>query len=328
MSADRPLGETQPREGTDPETVAATREFNNRVEQLLAGEPDIQQLGPAEARRRRRAGDGAFPPPPVFAAEALERDIPGRAGRLRVRVIAPPGEPRGLYLHLHGGGWTIGGADLQDPLLCELAAATGMCAVSVEYRLAPEHPHPAAADDCEDAALWLLENGPATLNAPGRFAIGGESAGAHLAAATLLRLRDRQAAGGFTAATLMYGVYDLAMTPSQRRWGTRNLVISSPGLEYFADCFVGHLGPEGRRDPGVSPLYADLAGLPPALFTVGTLDPLLDDTLFMHARWLAAGNRAELRIWQDAPHLFTLFPTPAAAAARARQHAFLREALV
>jgi acetyl esterase/lipase len=313
--------------GGDSATLESTREFNSRLERLLRGEPGIDELGPAETRRRRRSGESTFPPPPVFLPQARDLEIPSRGGSLRLRILAPEREPEGIYLHLHGGGWTIGGSDLQDPALAELAAETGLCAVSVEFRLAPEHPYPAAPDDCEDAALWLLERGPGELGVPARFAIGGESSGAHLAVLTLLRLRDHSGGSAFAAATLAFGPYDLSLTPSQRRWGERNLIVSTPILSWFYENVLPGRDEEARRDPRISPLYADLAGLPGALFTVGTLDPLLDDTLFMHARWLAAGNRAELDVWREATHLFTSFPIPAAQAARARQYAFLRAAL-
>jgi acetyl esterase len=313
--------------GQDAETLAVTHEFNDWLERRLAAEPRLSDIGPVEARRRRRAGEAAFPPPPVFLDEAEDREIAGRAGPIRLRVVRPERDPAGLYLHLHGGGWVLGNADAQDPMLRELAQATGLCAVSVEYRLAPEDPYPAAVEDCEDAARWLLERGPAELGAPARCAIGGESAGAHLSAVTLLRLRDGVAGGnGFAAANLAFGCYDLSMSPSQRLWGERNLILSTPIIELFAELFLPGVDLEARRSPEISPLFADLRGLPPAVFTVGTLDPLLDDTLFMAARWRAAGNEATVQIWQDAVHAFTASPTPAAVAARAAQHAALAPA--
>ena len=206
-----------------------------------------------------------------------------------MRILEAP-EPRGAYLHLHGGGWTIGAGDLQDPALWELAQATGLTAVSVDYRLAPEHPYPAGPDDCEDAALWLL------AHHEGRLTIGGDSAGAHLAVVTLLRLRDRHGISprAFAAANLVFGSYDLTGTPGRLLWGERELVLSGPLMDWFADCFLPGMSADERRSPDVSPLYADLRDLPPALFSCGTLDPLLDDSLFMEARWRAAGNESRL----------------------------------
>jgi acetyl esterase len=203
-----------------------------------------------------------------------------------------------------------------------------VCAISVDYRLAPEHPYPAGPDDCEDAALWLLDRGAKELGAPERLTIGGESAGAHLAVTTLLRLRDRHGvSGAFRAANLVYGVYDLSMTPSQRNWGDRNLVLSTPIMRWFGACFTGDRSLDELRDPDLSPLYAELHDLPPALFTVGDQDPLLDDSLFMAARWGAAGNDAELEVWPESVHGFNLFPLALARAANEVQHEFLRKAV-
>ena len=107
---------------------------------------------------------------------------------------------------------------------------------------------------------------------------------------------------------LQYGGFDLSMSPSQRLWGDRNLVLSGPIIAWFGDQFLPGLDREQRRDPDISPLFADLAAMPPAIFTVGTADPLLDDTLFMEARWRAAGHATELRIWPEAPHGFVSLP--------------------
>jgi len=117
------------------------------LEALLATQPSLHTLPPALVRAGRRAGKGIFRAP-VFLDEAAWIDADG----VKLRVLRPPGEPRGVYLHIHGGGWMLGGADMQDADLRALAAATGLVAASVEYRLAPEHPYPAAIDDCERAA--------------------------------------------------------------------------------------------------------------------------------------------------------------------------------
>jgi len=177
-------------------------------------------------------------------------------------------------------------------------------------------------------ALWLLERGFAELGVPAVATIGGESAGGHLAATTLLRLRDRHGiTGAFAGANLVYGVFDLSMTPSQRNWGDNFLVLSTPSMHWFGNCFTSGRSVDELRDPDLSPLYAQLHELPPALFTVGARDPLLDDSLFMAARWQAAGNEAELRVWPESVHGFNLFPLALARAANERQYAFLRDAV-
>lgn len=301
-----------------------TRVFNEQLRALLGSLPGVETASAAVTRRKRYDGEDIFPAP-VFVEEARWVDVPSRAGGLRARVIAPAGDPTGVYLHLHGGGWTIGAADLQDVALRQLARETGLVAVSLEYRLAPEHPYPAAPDDCEDAALWLLEGGTKQLGAPASLAIGGESAGAHLSASTLLRLRDRHGASdAFRAANLVYGAFDLSGTPSRRRIADDSLVLTDANMAWFTDNFLPEQDAESRRDPDISPLYADLRGLPRALFTVGTADPLFDDSLFMAARWEAAGNEAELRVYADGVHGFNAFPIGIGLAANAAQVDFLR----
>ena len=289
--------------------------------------PSIDTVPVEVTRRLRRERGGAFPPP-VFLDEAEDRVVPSRAGDLRLRVFRPEREPRGVYLHFHGGGWTLGGCDEQDARLLALANATGLIAASVEYRLAPEHPHPAALEDCEDAALWLLEQGAEELGAPAVFAVGGESAGGHLSAMTLLRMRDRHGIrGAFGAATFVYGSFDLSLTPSARLRGPDDPILSLTVMQWFRDCFVPGTGTDERRDPEISPLYAKLDDLPPALFSAAQLDPLLDDSLFMAARWRAAGNEADLRVWPGVLHGFGGHPLAIARAAAEAQWAFLSAAL-
>jgi acetyl esterase/lipase len=312
----------------DAGVLAETRAFNAEMERTLAEAPPMQTLPVEEVRAARRAGIDVFPPAVYLPERARDLKISGRSGDISVRVIAPEHEAVGAYLHFHGGGWALGAADLQDDALAELADATGLCVVAVDYRLAPEHPYPAGPDDCEDAALWLLREGFGELGLPSVAAVGGDSAGAHLAAVTLLRLRDRHGiTGAFAAANLIFGVFDLAMTPSLRSWGERCLILSTPIMQHFFDMYLPGMDDEARRHPDVSPLYADLRDMPPALFTVGTMDPLLDDTLFMEARWRAAGGRTELRIWPEAIHAFVVFPLQVTATARAEQYAFLRAAV-
>ena len=311
----------------DEAALAEAREFNAELERVLAKQRRVCDVPPEETRRAKREGRSIWGAP-VYLPQARNLTIPGRAGDIRLRVLAPEGQATGVYFHIHGGGWVLGRCDEYDERLWSIVEATGLCAVSVDYRLSPEHPYPAAPDDCEDAARWLLERGLEELKAPHRLAIGGESAGAHLAVVTLLRLRDRHGIrDAFRAANLVFGVYDLTMTPSQRNWGERNLVLTTPIMEWFGRQFIGDRNDEALRHPDISPLYADLRGLPPALFTVGDLDPLIDDTLFMEARWRTAGNETELRIWPECIHGFTAFPLALAQTATEAMYDFAREKL-
>jgi acetyl esterase len=300
---------------------AETRAINAGILKALAGLPDQWSFEPSVIRERRRQGLGPFPLAPR-AEHARVIDIDGPAGPLPIRIIAPQTRAsRGVYLHIHGGGWTLGAADEQDPRLEAIAESTGLTAASVEYGLAPEHPYPAANDDCEAAALWLVRGGLEELGG-GVLAIGGESAGAHLSATTLMRVRDRHGVMPFVAANLVAGAYDLRMSPSARNWGEEKLILNTRDIEKFITGYVAD-GAADANDPDISPLLGDLSGLCPALFTVGTRDPLLDDTLMMAPRWLSASNATELAVYPGGAHVFMAFAGRMAEASLERINTFL-----
>ncbi|MEZ5351882.1 MAG: alpha/beta hydrolase [Bryobacteraceae bacterium] len=304
-----------------PESIdTATAQYNARLERMLAGLPQPCDVPVETTRRAREEGRGPFGPLKILGGTE-SRTIPGPAGDIALRVFLPS-RIKGVYLHFHGGGWALGGVHHQDPLLWDLARQCELAVLSVDYRLAPENPYPAGPDDCESAALWLARNAKSEFGSD-RVLVGGESAGAHLSAVTMLRMRDKHGFTGFAAANLTYGIFDVSMTPSASNWGSRYFILSTPILRWFGDRFVA---PEHRRHPDVSPLYASLHGLAPAIFTAGTLDPLIDDTLFMHARWAAAGNRAELAVYPGGAHAFNVFPIALAEQANARIHRFLMSA--
>jgi acetyl esterase len=232
---------------------------------------------------------------------AVDRQIPGGAGTIRLRTFVPD-QVGAVFLHIHGGGFVTGSPEMTDLLHEMLSKELDLAFVSVDYRLAPEHPYPAGPDDCEAAALWLLEHAEREFGSA-RLLIGGESAGAHLAACTLLRMRDRHdAVDRFRGANLVFGIYDLGGTPSQHGVPERPDLLTAELLGYVADLFAPGRSTDQRRDPDISPLYADLHDLPPALFTIGTDDHLVDDTLFMAARWKLAGNDTELLVYPESPH--------------------------
>lgn len=304
------------------EAPAEVVAFNAEFERATRDLPKIWEVGPVVARQAREEGKSVFGAL-VYSNRAFEQVVDGPSGPLRFRVMPPAGKPRGILLHIHGGGWVVGGAHHHDPMLERLADATGLMAVSTYYRLAPENPYPAGPDDCEATALWLHQNAPESLGAE-LLAIGGESAGAHLSAVTCLRLRDRHGLTPFRAALLTYGAYDLRGTPSVVEAGEQTLILTTTSIRWFTDQFAGE---HDLCDPDISPIFADLRGLPPALFTVGTIDPLLDDSLFMFSRWRAAANHAELAIWPEGIHAFDYFDNEYGRAARERMHSFLNRVL-
>jgi acetyl esterase len=319
--------------GLDPDELAETRAVNDRMEKLLDGQVPLHiQDDPVAARAFRLSGGGGFPALPTVPEAGWRTVTTPNGGRVRLRTLLPPDgrPPEGVFLHLHGGGGVIGSADGQDARLRDMATHCGVAVLSVEYRLAPEHPYPASNDDTEQAALWLLANAAAEFGTE-RLLIGGESAGARLSVTTLLRLRDRHAvapAEAFLGAQLSFGTYDLAHgTPSNRASGERNRLINRPIMEWFWSKTLPGRSPDERLDPDISALYADLRGLPPARFVVGTADPVLDDTLFMAARWAAAGNAAELVVAEEGWHGFTLHPTALARRELTAQEEFVRRCL-
>lgn len=298
----------------DAETAALNADITAKLEAL----PDPWAFPAAVIRDRRARGLGPFPLPPRDP-RAITITIPGPQGQpLPLRIIAPD-NPRGAFLHIHGGGWRLGTADMQDDRLARMADRCGLACVSVDYRLAPEDPWPAANEDCEAAALWLTGHAKERFGTD-RLFIGGESAGAHLAVTTLLRLRDRHGLAPFAGASLIAGCYDLAMTPSARNFHER-LILTTRDVRLFSAGYVQARA--ALDDPDISPLYADMRGMPPALFSIGTRDALLDDSLFMAAKWARAGNKAELAVWPGGAHVFVAFPCALTEKALARIDDFL-----
>lgn len=244
--------------------------------------------------------------------------------RVPLRILRPAGPVRAVVLDIHGGGWVIGNACMDDRFNAARLAACEAAVVSVDYRLATSAPIEAIIDDCLLAARWLLDDGLREYSGLPVF-LAGESAGAHLAAATLLRLQAwpgllRRVAG----AVLFYGVYDLAGTSGVHAAGPDTLVLHGPSMGAALRMLTPGLDDAGRRRPSLSPLYGDLAGMPPALMFAGELDPLRDDTVQMAERWRKQAE-VELHLLPEAPHGFIHFPTRMAELALARSHAWIDE---
>jgi acetyl esterase/lipase len=250
--------------------------------------------------------------------------------RVPVRVLRPAGPLRGVVLDYHGGGWVIGNARMNDALNTALVQACGVATVSVDYRLATGTPIADIMDDCLAAARWLLGGGLSGniggLDGLPVFVVG-ESAGGHLAAATLLRLKAwPELLARIAGAVLYYGVYDLAGTARVHAAGPDTLVLDGPGMGSSLHMLTPDLSDAERRQPPLSPLFGDLAGLPPALLFAGELDPLRDDTIELAARWRAANPSAdvEMHLLPEVPHGVIHFPIAMADRITARTHAWIR----
>jgi acetyl esterase/lipase len=257
--------------------------------------------------------------------DGSDTEIAGRP----CRVFVPAGAPRAVVVHFHGGGMAMGTPEMNDHDNAAVSARLQVTVVSVGYRLAPEHPYPAAIDDAV-AVATALQGDAAARFGPSRLIIAGESAGATVALGCMLRLRD---AGGIPAcwagAVLTFGLYDWGAGPSRRgiRASDAEDTLDPESLARFADWYLPDLSEAERRDPMVSPAWAHLAGLPPAFMTVGTADHLLDDTLVVAARSAAAGNEVDLLVIPAAPHGFIAADCAATALYRRRLDAFFDRCL-
>ncbi|MET3923216.1 alpha/beta hydrolase [Arthrobacter sp. UYEF20] len=258
------------------------------------GTSSLEELHAFQAKAPAPAVCDPLPAAEVVSADG--RDVP-------VRTHMPvSGPPTGVVLEIHTGGFFMGSAAGSDLRNRRLVDELGVAVVSVDYRLAPEHPWPAAPDDCETAALWLAEHSQARFGTTSVL-ISGFSAGSTLAMTTLLRMRDRGLTA-FGGCVLQCGTYDLsARTPAGR-------LIAD---EYFLDAYAG--AASDRTHPDLSPVFANLRHLPPVLIVIGADDVLLEDNLVMASRLAAVGNTVDLRIYPASPHAFTGHPTSMARAA-------------
>lgn len=305
----------------DPSSVTPeTRAFNSKLEDLTLTTPSWKEVGVAEYRRLRTTGQTVLPGP-THLPSATGFELPSRDPDRSIpcRILRPQNQKSvtAVFMHLHGGGWVLGDEAYQDPMLQAMANDHGLLCISIGYRLAPEYPFPAGPQDCYDAAKWLVVNADATFNAPLGF-IGGESAGAHLSLLVVLHLLQHTKSEfpdfHLKGVLLHFGCYSLDWTPSvyNLRRGQPPLVVSRDLINDFRDAFLPGWSHEMLKNPLVSPLFASLERfrgiLPPALFTCGTEDYLLDDTLFMSVKWLAAGGESVLKIIPGAPHGYILFP--------------------
>jgi acetyl esterase len=217
---------------------------------------------------------GASPAQPVARVE--DRELDTDAGALWARCYAPSagGEPLPVIAYLHGGGWVFMGIETHDRICRRLANATGALVVSIDYRLAPEHPFPAALDDCEAAVAWLAEHAGDIGGDPRRLAVAGDSAGGNLAAAVALRAA---AAGPAVAAqVLVYPVTDAGQETGSYRDLATGYLLTAEDMAFFWECYLGADG--DPHDAFAAPLQAaDLSGLPPALVLTAEYDPLRDE---------------------------------------------------
>lgn len=311
----------------DAATLAEARRFNRR----LAWAPRLRirnRLTPMLVQSLLRLGQVADGARLARAGVRARREFAEADGlRVPVRILAGTRPARAVVLDFHGGGWVIGNAQMNDGLNLALVNACDVVVVSVDYRLMPSHALQDMLDDCLAAARWLLDGGadPSWAGLP--VLIVGESAGGHLAAATLLRLKQwPRLLARIRGAVLYYGVYDLAGTPSVRAAGPDTLLLHGPSMVSAMRLLTPGLDEAEQRLPPLSPLYGALDGMPPALMIAGERDPLRDDTVLMARRWGEVAE-VELHLPPEAPHGFIRFPIALARQVQARTHAWINETI-
>lgn len=291
------------------------------------GAPPLHTLSVAEARAAS-AASRVKPETPEPVARVEDLSIPGPAGEIPVRLYSPdPREQLPTVVYFHGGGWVLGDLDSHDPLCRALANRAGAAVVSVDYRLAPEHKYPAAAEDAYAVALWLNQHATEWGADPTRIAVCGDSAGGNLAAVAALMARDR---GGpeLRAQALIYPVTNCDFeVESYRANGDGSMELSEDGMRWFWRCYTR--SPAEAAEPYASPLRADtLIGLPPALVITADYDPLRDEGEAYAARLERSGVPTELVRYDGVIHGFVgqLAAFPEGRQAVDRIAAFLREA--
>jgi acetyl esterase/lipase len=313
-----------------------TKKINGMLETIGAKGPHWHEVGLEKYQQMRDAGETPLPPP-VYLPEAQEAVLPSREvdRQIPLRIYKPDnGEPsKGIFLHFHGGGFVLGNhqgyagqpiapfapnrtrsdpkLSRQDRSLRLYANTCQLTAISVGYRHAPAHPYPAPIDDCIDAATYLADYAEAEYGAPLLF-MGGESAGACAAVLATFDLMRARPAHKLAGLVLPYGWFDMTLSLPSISTSTVLRVVNLHEMQKFREAYLPGISGEELRASKVSPLFEDFEALreklPPALFLVGTADPLLDETLLMNVKWMAAGAEAVLRVWPGCPHGFTAFP--------------------
>jgi acetyl esterase/lipase len=294
----------------------ASAELASVIEMLRAMPPVSGDTIP-EMRATMAASTGVMPIPEDVRFEPVDA-----AGVKAEWVIAPGATSDRAIVYFHGGGYVSGSVLTHRLLVADVSRASSVPVLSVDYRLGPEHPFPAAVDDAVAAYAFARTRGIA----PSRIAFGGDSAGGGLTVAALLALRDRREplpAGGFCISPW----FDLSL--SGQSMETREAADPMLDRARLAIMARGYLAGTDARTPLASPLFADLTGLPPLLVQVGTAEVLLDDSTRFAARAQQAGIDMELEVWDDMIHDWHAFALvlPEGRQAIERVGAFVKDAL-
>ena len=265
----------------------------------------VTEMTPADARAWATR-TSPKPRQPWTVPLVEDRRIPSTGGTLGVRLYHPaPGATRPLIVYFHGGGWVLGTVERADPIARRLCVETDAAVVSVEYRLAPEHPFPAGPQDAIDATAHCLDHAREFGGDPRRVAVAGDSAGGHLAAVAALGVRDRPGPS-LALQYLIYPIIDDDPTYQSMRSNGSGRLLERDGITWFWNHFCPD--PADRSDWRAVPLRAPtLAGLPTCVMTLAAHDPLLGEGLAYGRRLEDVGVRTTIRIARDLVHGYVAF---------------------
>jgi acetyl esterase len=291
----------------DGQTLASDTHALLKLAELSDSGSFLAGMSVAQARASARAeAEVTNSQPPISMARVEAREVPGHAGPIPARFYVPAGLPQGtpapLLIYFHGGGWVIGDLDTHDGVCRFLAAAAGTAVLSIDYRLAPEHPFPAAVEDAWAGFAWATTSAAELGIDPARIAVGGDSAGGNLAAVVSLLAR---AGGGAMPAMqlLIYPPTDSAGDMPSRQLFAEGFLLTKGDMDAFENAYL----PPGSdvTDPRVSILLApDLRGLPPAYLTTAGFDPLRDEGEAYALRMREAGVKVAVRRHPGLIHSF------------------------
>lgn len=284
----------------DPELLPIMLDQRRRNSQRAP----FANLDPKMMRQRASQEFVAWNSDPTPVAEVLGFDVPLHDRSISVRLYNPiPNISSGVLVYFHGGGWVIGDLELEDGALRRIANTGQFRILSIHYRLAPEHPFPAAIEDGEAVINWLVANGSKYGIDPDRIAVGGGSAGANIALGTTLRLRDRQGPR-IANLLLLHGAFSHDEgTPSYTYFGNGRFGLPKSMMNYFWGAYLGG----GPDHPHAVPIKADLAGLPPTIVIEAELDVLADDSKQLTQLLRKAGVSTERHVYAGAIHGFTQY---------------------
>jgi acetyl esterase len=296
-----------------------------------AGGQPLAAMTVDQARAAQRASAVSLGGPVEEVSATVETYAPSPAGEVPLRIHRPRGAPAGQALggvvYLHGGGWVAGDLDTHDRLCRALANRSGAAVIAVDYRLAPEHPHPAALEDGAAALAWTRAHAAEIGVDAGRLAVAGDSAGGNLAAVIARRDRDIGGAPPLVLQLLLYPITDGAMDTPSYTENAEGYYLTRAGMGWYWGLYLAGADP---LDPDASPLRAaDLRGLPPAWVLTAEYDPLRDEGEAYAERLRAAGVPAAVHRRAGMVHGFLRWGAAVddAAAALDEAAAALREAL-